>query len=455
MNFSFRHSFALAAVASAGLALAPVADAKTFKWANSGDVSSMDPYARQETFLLTFTSNIYDPLVRRDKNLKLEPALATKWGQTDPTTWFFDIRPGVKFQDGSPLTADDIVFSLNRANGPGSNMQSNFVSVKEIKKVGDLRVEVTTKYPDPLLADKWQALGMMSKAWAEKNNAVNSADMTKNEENFATRNAMGTGAFMLKERRAGEKTILVPNPNWWDKPTHNLTEVIFTPVANAATRVAALKSGDIDMMYEVPPADTESLKKEANVAVLEGPETRVVFLGFDQERPELLESNVKGKNPFNDEKICQSAVAMLAKIGVKVNLRAQTRNLYFAKILRKNDLSPGETSFYMLGWSPAQTYDVHNVFEALIQTPNKDTKKGQFNAGGYSNPKLDALADKMEQETDKAKRDAEIAEATKLYVDDFAYIPLHQQAVVWAARKNIDLVQPADNSFPLRFVTVK
>jgi peptide/nickel transport system substrate-binding protein len=109
----------------------------------------------------------------------------------------------------------------------------------------------------------------------------------------------------------------------------------------------------------------------------------------------------------------------------------------------------------MLGWSPAQTYDVHNVFEALIETPNKDTKKGQFNAGGYSNPKLDALADKMEQETDKAKRDAEIAEATKLYVDDFAYIPLHQQAVVWAARKNIDLFQPADNTFPLRFVTVK
>ena len=145
----------------------------------------------------------------------------------------------------------------------------------------------------------------------------------------------------------------------------------------------------------------------------------------------------------NDEKICQAVVAMLAKIGVKVNLKAQTRNLYFAKILRKNDLSPGETSFYMLGWSPAQTYDVHNVFEALIQTPNKTTKKGQFNAGGYSNPEIDELADDMEQETDKAKRDAMIAEATKLYVDDFAYIPLHQQALVWAARKNIDLVQPA------------
>jgi len=537
MTFNLRQSVALAAVACAGFGMASMAEAKTFKWANSGDVSSMDPYARQETFLLTFTQNIYDPLIRRDKNLKLEPALATKWGQSDPTTWFFDIRPGVKFHDGSPLTADDIVFSLNRANGPGSNLQSNFVSVKEIKKDGDMRVVVTTKYPDPLLADKWAAIVMMSKAWAEKNNAQNSADMTKNEENFATRNAMGTGPFMLKERRAGERTVLVNNPNWWDKPQHNLTEVIFTPVSNPATRIAALKAGDIDMTYEVPPADTESLKKEANISVLEGPETRVVYLGMDQERPELLESNVKGKNPFkdkkvreaihrsidveaikrtvmrgqsfptnlmvapgingymkdldkrpallkpdeakkmladagypngfevgmdcpndryvNDEKICQAVVAMLAKIGVKVNLKAQTRNLYFAKILRKNDLSPGETSFYMLGWSPAQTYDVHNVFEALIQTPNKATKKGQFNAGGYSNPELDKLADAMEQETDTAKRNDMIAKATKLYVDDFAYIPLHQQALVWATRKNIDLVQPADNSFPLRYVNVK
>jgi peptide/nickel transport system substrate-binding protein len=378
---------------------------------------------------------------------------------------------------------------------------------------------------------------MMSKAWAEKNNALNSADMTKNEENFATRNAMGTGPFLLKERKAGERTVLVANPNWWDKPNHNLTEVIFTPVPNAATRVAALKAGDIDMMYEVPPADTETLKKEASIAVLEGPETRVVFLGMDQEREELLESNIKGKNPFkdkrvreafhrsidveaikrtvmrgqsfptdlmvapgingyvkeldkrpallkpeeakklladagypngfevgmdcpndryvNDEKICQAVVAMLAKIGVKVNLRAQTRNLYFAKILRKNDYKPGETSFFMLGWSPATTYDVHNVFEQLIQTPSAMSKKGLFNAGGYSNPALDKLADTMEQETDKAKRDEMIRQATKLYVDDYAYIPLHQQAVVWAARKNIDLVQPADNSFPLRYVTVK
>jgi peptide/nickel transport system substrate-binding protein len=537
MKLSFRQSLAMSALACAAL-LAGAAEAKTFKWANSGDVSSMDPYARQETFLLTFTANIYEPLVRRDKDLKLEPALAVKWGQIDPTHWFFDLRQGVKFQDGTPFNADDVVFSINRANGPGSNVNGNFSSMDSIKKVNDYRVEVTTRVPDPLLADKWASISIMSKVWAEKNNAVHAADMIKNEENFATRNAMGTGPFMLKERKAGEKTVLVANPTWWDKPVHNLTEVIFTPVPNAATRIAALKSGDIDMTYEVPPADTENLKKDPNIKVLEGPETRVVYLGFDTERNELVESNIKGKNPFkdkrvreamfrsidvqaikrtvmrgqsfptmlmvapgingytkdldkrpallkpdeakklladagypngfetgmdcpndryvNDEKICQAVVSMLAKIGIKVNLRAQTRSLYFAKILRStSDGKPSNTSFYMLGWSPATTYDVHNVFEQLIQTPNIKTKKGLYNAGGYSNKKFDELADKIEVETDKAKRDAMIHEATKIYTEDYAYIPLHQQALVWAMRKNVDLVQPADNSFPLRFVNIK
>src|SRR5919109_4763214 len=126
MFFNMRHSLALTALACASLGMATIAEAKTFKWANAGDVSSMDPYARNETFLLTFTSNIYDPLIRRDKDLKLEAALATKWGQVNPTTWFFDLRQGVKFSDGTPFTADDVVFSLNRANGPGSNMGGNF-----------------------------------------------------------------------------------------------------------------------------------------------------------------------------------------------------------------------------------------------------------------------------------------------------------------------------------------
>ena len=455
-----------------------------------------------------------------------------------PTVWRWTLRQGVKFHGGEAFTADDVVFSYQRAAGKGSNVAGNFVSMKEVRKVSDFVVEVETKYPDPLLNDKLSQIGIMSKVWAEKNNAQFTADMTKNEENFATRNANGTGPFKLKLREPDVRTILEPNAAWWDKPEHNLTEVVFQRVANDATRIAALLSGEVDMVYTVPPQDVERIKRTAGRKVLEAPETRIVFFGFNQQLDEAPDTSVKGKNPFkdkkvrealyraidveaikrtvmrgqsrpsalmigtglngydqamdvrpkfdpelskkllaeagypngfetrmdcpndryvNDEAICQAAVAMLAKIGVKVNLVAQTRSKYFAQILRTaSDIEKSpQIAMYMLGWSPGATYDVHNVFESLIQSPSAATKKGLFNAGGYSNKAFDALADKIEQETDKSKRDAMIKEATKIYLDDFAYIPLHQQVVVWAAKDNVDLVQLSDNYFPLRFVKMK
>jgi peptide/nickel transport system substrate-binding protein len=522
----------LATATAALLALSAPVDAKTFRFANDGDVNSMDPHARNETFLLSFTHNIYEPLVRRDKQLKLEGALAQKWSQPSPTVWRFELRPNVKWHDGSPFTADDVVFTLIRANSEGSNMRGHFASFKEVRKINDLTVEVETKYPDPVYADKLAQIAIMSKAWGEKNNATRSADLTKREENFATRNAMGTGPFMLKSREPDVKTVLVKNPNWWDKPEHNVDEVEFSVIGNDATRVAALISGQVDMVYTVPPQDVNRIGQTQGLKVVQNPELRVVFLGFDQWRDELLESSVKGKNPFkdvrvrrafyqaidveaiksrvmrgqatpvalmvapgvngyvqslnvrpkydpdaakklladagypngfevgmdcpndryvNDEAICQAVVAMLARIGIKVNLNAQTRARYFAKIL-----GPGyNTSFYMLGWTPGATYDVHNVFEQLMQTRNSQRRKGEFNVGNWSNAKFDELADKVEQETDKEKRDAMIAEAHKLHTDDIGHIPLHQQAIVWAVRSNIEVVQPSDNFFPLRYVTVK
>lgn len=534
----FTKAALVAAVATIALFGAQPGSAKTFKWANDGDVNSMDPYARNETFLLSFNANLYEPLFRRNRELKLEPALATKVEQVSPVLWRWTLRQGVKYHGGEAFVADDVVFSYKRAMGKGSNVSGNFTSVKDVRKVDENTIEIDTKYPDPLLNDKLAQIGIMSKAWAEKNGALETADMTKNEENFATRNANGTGPFKLKLREPDVRTILEPNAAWWDKPEHNLTEVVFQRIGNEATRVAALLSGEVDMIYTVPPQDVDRIKKTAGRRVIEGPETRIVFFGFNQQLDELPESNVKGKNPFkdvkvrqafyhaidveaikrtvmrgqsrpsalmigtglngydkamdvrpkfdpelskkllaeagypngfetgldcpndryvNDEAICRAAVAMLAKVGVKVNLLAQTRGKYFAKILRTSsdiEKSPN-TSFYMLGWSPGATYDVHNVFESLLQTPSAATKKGLFNAGGYSNKKFDELADKIEQETDKSKRDAMIKDATKIYLDDFGVIPLHQQFVVWAAKDTVDLHQPADNYFPLRFVKIK
>jgi peptide/nickel transport system substrate-binding protein len=149
----------------------------------------------------------------------------------------------------------------------------------------------------------------------------------------------------------------------------------------------------------------------------------------------------------NDGEICQAVAANLARIGVKVNLQAESKATYFPKILSRN------TSFYMLGWTPG-TYDSHNALSNLIATP---TEKGQglFNLGSYSNAKIDDLTAKIQGETDEAKRNAMIAEAFKLHADDFGHIPLHQQALAWAMKKNVELVQLPDNFMPFRWITVK
>ena len=510
------------------MAVALPAGAATFRWANDGDVNSMDPYARNETFLLSFNGNIYEPLVRRDKHLKVEPALATEWSQVDPMTWRFKLRRNVKFHNGDAFTADDVVFSFERALKPGSNIGTKLASVKEVRKVDDFTVDFLLKAPNPILVQEITDWFIMDKEWAEKNNAVNPADLTKNEEGYATRNANGTGPFMLKERQPEVKTVLVKNPNWWDKPEHNLDEVVFSRIGNDATRVSALVAGDIDMIYNVPSQDIDRLSKTEGVKVYEGPELRTVFLGFDQSRDELLYSSVKGKNPFkdvrvrrafyqaidieaiknkvmrgashpvalmvgegvngydkaldqrypydvnaakklmaeagypngfevmfdcptdryqNDEKICQAVSAMLARIGVKINPNFQTRSKYFQKILAY------DTSFYMLGWTPT-TYDAHNTLYNIMAT-REGPSQGKFNLGGYSNKRVDELTTKIQVETDPQKRQAMISEAFKIHKEEFGHIPLHQQTVVWAARRNIELTQLADNVFPLRFVRVK
>jgi len=514
--------------AALGFAGMGVAQANLFRWANDGDVNSLDPYARSETFLLTFNANIYEPLVRRDRQLRLEPALALRWEAASPRLWRFHLRPGVRFSDGTPFTADDVVFSVGRARGPGSNMANVFASVREVRAVDALTVEFETLAPNPIFPDELTNLGIMSRRWAEANGAARAAELAAREENFATRNAMGTGPFLVQSREPDRRTVLVPNPLWWDRPEHNLTRVEFNVVANDATRVAALLSGEVDMIYTVPPQDTERLRRSPNIRIHEGAELRTIYFGMDQSRAELLKSDVRGRNPFrdirvrravnhaidrqaiartvmrgqarptglmigpgiqgwteaedripefnpdlsrrllaeagypagfgvtldcpndryvNDEAICTAVVSMLARVGIRVTLAAQTRARFFQEILAPRY----NTSFFLLGWTPT-TYDAHNALFNLMGS--RVGTRGVFNSGGYTNPRFDELVDRIAVEGDAGQRQAMINEAMRLHAEEAGHIPLHQQVVVWAARASVQLVQQADNGFPLRLVRV-
>jgi peptide/nickel transport system substrate-binding protein len=517
-----------AAAIVAGTCVAAVAPAATLRFADQGDAISMDPYALNESLQLSLMANVYEPLVGRGKQLELIPVLATAWKQTAPTVWRFTLRKDVKFHDGTPFTAEDVIFSYERAKDDGSDMKTYVGPIKEIKKIDDLTVDIITAEPFPILPDTINVWYMMSKSWCEKNNATAPVDVRKGKENAATLKANGTGPFMIKSREPGVRTVFAANPNYWTKVESNLTEAVFTPIGNAATRVAALISGDIDMMEPAPLQDLERLSANPALKVLQGPELRTIFLGMDQARDELLYSNVKAKNPFkdrrvrqafylaidenaiartvmrgaatpsgvmiapgirgfpkdlntrppsdpvaakkllteagypngfevgmncpndryvNDAAICQAVAAMLAKIDVKVNLMVETKVTYFPKILSR------ETSFYLLGWTPA-SYDAHNQIFAILMSPGA-SGRGQFNLGSYVDKRVDELGVQIASELDQKKREAMIHEVYKIHADDIGHIPLHQQALAWAMKKNVDLVQLPDNFNFLKWVVVR
>lgn len=286
--------------------LSGMAQAVTLRVANQGDAQSMDPHALNEALQLSLLGNVYEPLVGRDPKLALTPALATRWTLTAPTVWRFELRRGVRFHDGTPLTAADVVFSFQRAAGDGSDMKSYTASIQAVRAVGDEAIEIETRAPFPILPDVISNVFIMSRAWSEANQAMRPVDRRQGIENAASFKANGTGPFQLKERQPGTRTVLSRNTRYWAPLASNVTEAVFTPIGNDATRVAALLSGEIDLMEPVPLQDIERLKAAANLKVLQGPELRTIFLGMDQRRDELLYSSVKGKNPFKDRRVRQA-----------------------------------------------------------------------------------------------------------------------------------------------------
>lgn len=530
----------LAIAAGLGLSATPASAQQTLRWAFQGNLNTLDPYGINETTTLGLQGNVYEGLTKRDKDLKIVPGLAERWETSaDGLTWRFHLRRGVKFHNGNDFNADDVVFSAQRVVANNSQLSSRLSGGPVFSKIDDYTVEVKLKTPNPILHYAWDTWYMMDKEWTEANGAAIPPAPQATTPGFATINANGTGPFRITEHRLGERTVFEKNPNWWGKVEHNLDRVIFTPITSAPTRVAALLSGEVDVIDPVPLQDVPRINASANARVLEGPEVRTIYLSFDQMRPELTASSVKGKNPFkdvrvrkafyqaidieairrqvmrgaatpaaslisplffpqisqiqrhpfdlaaanrlldeagyprqggangvrfevdldcpndryvNDGPICQAVTAMLARVGIKINLLAVPRAQFFAKIN-----SPiYNTPFYLLGWTPG-TGDGHNVLIDLMHTrkPDGSGGRGQFNNGGYSNARVDQLTDLVLVENNVEKRNAMLLEAFKILHDEVGYIPLHQQALAWGVARNVELTQRADNQPLFYWVTKK
>jgi peptide/nickel transport system substrate-binding protein len=283
--------------------LAAAAQATTLKWAAQNDILTLDPHSQNHATTISLLQHAYEPLVRYDKNFQVEPALATAWQAVSPTQWRFTLRKGVRFHDGSPFSADDVVFSFGRIKQPQGTMQPYVAGVKEVRKLDDHTVDFILEGPNPVFLRNLVIFHIMSKIWAEKNKSQNVQNYKDKEETYASRNANGTGAYMIKGWEPDKRVLLAANPNWWDKREGNVTEVIYTPIKSDSTRVAALLSGDVDMVTDLPTQDVARLSKDPKLKVLEGAENRTIFIAYDVGSSELKHSDVKGKNPFKDLRV--------------------------------------------------------------------------------------------------------------------------------------------------------
>lgn len=330
MNRSKRIFASLLSGALLTLCLSTTASAATFRWAGQGDYLTADPHAQNEGLNNNLNDLIYERLVMRDQKLAIIPALAEKWERKSDTTWVFNLRKGVTFHDGTPFTADDVVFSIRRAQSATSNFKTYANQLGQARRIDDFTVEFTTAKPNPILMEHLVSINIMSRKWTEANGVTAPQDFKSGKENFASRNANGTGPFILVSREPAVKTVLKANPKWWGIAaglrTGNVQELVYRPIQSDATRMAALLSGEIDFVLDPPLQDLNRLRGNANIRVVEGPENRVIFLVLDQFSDELKYSSVKGKNPFKELKVRQALYHAIDTEAIRTQImRGQAR----------------------------------------------------------------------------------------------------------------------------------
>ncbi|MDF3415842.1 ABC transporter substrate-binding protein [Sulfitobacter sp. M57] len=286
---------------------AAMVNAETLRWARAGDALTLDPHSQNEGPSHTMRHQMYEPLIIRDTDGNFVPTLATDWAPSaeNPNIWVFNLRKGVKFHDGADLTAEDVVFSFERAKQPTSDMKELIGSITAVRATGDHTIEIETDGPNPILPSNLTNLFIMDKGWTEANNTTKVQDFEGGEITFATTNVNGTGAYKLVSREPDVKTVMTRNDDYWgrDEFPMEVSEIIYTPIQNAATRVAALLSGEVNFLQDMPVQDLARVDSADGLTVKQAPQNRVIFFGMNQGADDIEADNVDGKNPLADVRV--------------------------------------------------------------------------------------------------------------------------------------------------------
>jgi peptide/nickel transport system substrate-binding protein len=476
---------------------------KTLRMAYDADPSSLDPHEQLSGATLQLSHLVFDPLVRFRQDLTLEPRLAKRWEQIDARTTRFHLRDDVRFHSGRKLTADDVVWTFNRLK-QSPDFKALFEPFEAAKAVDEHTVDLITEGPYPLVLNLATYIFPMDREFYTGTDARGEPKdaVVKHGSSFASANMSGTGPFMVTGREQGIRLTFKRFDDYWDKDSPgNVEEIVFTPIKEPATRVAALLAGDVDFIGPVPPTDLSRVESAECCTLVAIPSNRVLTFELNQDRVaafkdprvrqaisyainregiakkimrgqataagQLSPPGYAGHDPallppydlakakalmkeagyedgfsvtmiapnnryVGDARIAEAVAAMLAKINIKVDLQTLPKAQYWQRF----DARDGD--ILMIGWQ-SDTQDSANFYEFLAMTPDQRTGYGQYNAGNYSNPKVDRLTLETQTMTDADARAAVLKKIERILYDDAAVLPLQWQHLAWGARKNVKI----------------
>ncbi|MBU1249465.1 MAG: ABC transporter substrate-binding protein [Proteobacteria bacterium] len=473
---------------------------KVLRLALDADPVSLDPHVQLSGGMLQYSHLVFDPLVRWAKDGSLELRLADSYEQIDPLTMRFHLKKGVKFHSGNELTAKDVVFTVNRLKESG-DFKGIFETFETPVAVDDYTVDIITKKPYGLvLATATYIFPMDSAFYTGTDDKGQPKDaIVKTDYSFANVNESGTGPYVVSSRVQGTKVVFDRFADYWDK-TGNVDQIILTPIAQDATRVAALLSGDIDWATPIPPQDLDRVAADENLQLVTMGGSRIITLQMNQNRNEAFK-NMKVRQAmcyaYNNEGVVENimkgfavagaqqgpeglagynpnltvrydlekAKALMVEAGYPDGFEATMiapNNRYvndekiseaFVSMMSKigikislktmpkaqywDEFDAQVADIQMIGWHP-DTEDSANYSEYLTMCPNKETGMGQYNSGNYCNARVDELVIAAGSETDVAKRNAMLQEVEQILYDEAAFIPLHWQKLSWASKKGMN-----------------
>ncbi|NOI15974.1 ABC transporter substrate-binding protein [Vibrio hepatarius] len=488
------------ALMAAGLSFSAAAADITIAY--DADPVSLDPHEQLSGGTLQMSHMVFDPLVRYTQDLDFEPRLAEKWERVNDTTFRFQLRKGVKFHSGNEMMADDVVWTFDRLKD-SPDFKAIFEPYEKMVKVDDYTVELVSKGAYPLVLQTATYIFPMDSKFYSGTTAdgKDKAEVVKHGNSFASTNVSGTGPFIVTAREQGVKVEFERFDGYWDKDTGNVDKLTLVPIKEDATRVAALLSGDVDMIAPVAPNDHQRVESAKGVDLVTLPGTRIITFQMNQSSNEALkdvrvrqaivhainnegivkkimkgfatvagQQGPEGYAGYNPDLVprydLKKAKELMKEAGYEKGFTltmmapnnryvndakiAQAAAAMLSKIGIKVDLKTMPKAQYwpefdkcaadmlMIGWH-SDTEDSANFTEFLTMTRNEETGKGQYNCGHYSNAEVDKLIEQSNVETDPAKRAAMLQKVETTLYNDAAFVPLHWQNLAWGAKSNVDI----------------